>query len=423
MAVTEDQQRVHVGLANVRLAERVIASMLRVLEPDEVAFSDVTEMWQAFDRIERLGANAKTLLAARVAAAGSWRAAGARSPAAHLAKLGGTATKVAQRALENSKELPGLGAVSDALREGALSSAQVEAIVPAAGADPSSQDRLIAFAATNLSELRAECLRTQVAADPDPDATHRRIRKGRCARTFTDAEGAWNLVARGTAEAGARFESALEPILDVMYDRARAAGEHEPREAYAYDALMALADRHTPTADIATDADPESVSASKSRPKTRYLGLLHLSFEALVRGARAGEETCEIVGIGPVPVRIARELLGESILKLVITKGVDVANVTHVGRGPTAAQRIALLWSKPKCANIECSSMFVQIDHREPWAETRHTKLSELDPLCPHHHKLKTNRGWSLVGGTGRRAFVGPNDPRHPRNKAPPDAS
>ncbi|MDQ1379508.1 MAG: hypothetical protein QOJ71_227, partial [Actinomycetota bacterium] len=64
MAVMEDQARVHVGLANVLLAERVIASMLRVLEPDEVAFSDVTEMWQAFDGIERLGANAKTLLAA-----------------------------------------------------------------------------------------------------------------------------------------------------------------------------------------------------------------------------------------------------------------------------------------------------------------------------------------------------------------------
>jgi hypothetical protein len=148
--------------------------------------------------------------------------------------------------------------------------------------------------------------------------------------------------------------------------------------------------------------------------------LLRLDVEALARGAIEGEETCEIVGIGPVPVRIARELLGEAIVKLVITKGVDVVNVVHLGRGPTAAQRIALLWSKPKCANIECSSMFVQIDHREPWAKTKHTKLDELDPLCPHDHKLKTNQGWSLVAGNGRRAFVGPHDPRHPRNKPPP---
>jgi hypothetical protein len=41
--------------------------------------------------------------------------------------------------------------------------------------------------------------------------------------------------------------------------------------------------------------------------------------------------------------RTARDLLGESIVKLVITNGVDGADVTHLGRGPTAAQRIALL--------------------------------------------------------------------------------
>jgi hypothetical protein len=66
--------------------------------------------------------------------------------------------------------------------------------------------------------------------------------------------------------------------------------------------------------------------------------------------------------------------------------------------------------------------MFVQLDHREPWATTKHTRLDELDPLCPHDHKLKTNQNWSLVHGTGRRAFIGPDDPRHPRNK-PPNSS
>jgi hypothetical protein len=79
-----------------------------------------------------------------------------------------------------------------------------------------------------------------------------------------------------------------------------------------------------------------------------------------------------------------------------------------------------LLWSKPKCANAACSSMFVRIDHREPWVETKHTVLGELDPLCPHDHDLKTKHGWSLVEGTGRRAFVPPDDERHPRSRPPP---
>ena len=62
----------------------------------------------------------------------------------------------------------------------------------------------------------------------------------------------------------------------------------------------------------------------------------------------------------------------------------------------------------------------MQIDHRDPWANTHHTRLDELDHLCPHDHGLKTHDDWSLVAGTGRRAFVGPDDPRHPRNKPPP---
>ncbi len=147
-------------------------------------------------------------------------AAGGRAlpPAAHLAHLGGTATNVAHRALENWKELPALDGIGAALRAGVLSSVQLEAIVPAAVADPSAQDRLVAAAAaTNLSELRAECLRAH-------DRPANRL-------------------------------------------------------------------RNHPAAN------------AKARAKVRYFGLLHLPYEALIRGAVAGDETCEIVGIGPVPVR------------------------------------------------------------------------------------------------------------------------
>ena len=97
-------------------------------------------------------------------------------------------------------------------------------------------------------------------------------------------------------------------------------------------------------------------------------------------------------------------------------------NVVHLGRGPTAAQRIALLWTQPKCSNEACSAMSVEIDHNPPWVETHHTQLGQLDPLCDHDHDKKTNEGWSLVEGKGRRAFVSPADPRHPRNKPPPAA-
>jgi hypothetical protein len=409
VTVTENHQQL-VGMElEVRLAERLLGAAVEHLDPVDVALRDVDAVWVSFDRIERLAANAKTLLAARVEASGEWKVAGARSAAAYLGRLSGSGSVQARRMIENSKALPKLAGVVGAMRSGGLSAAQVEAIVPAAAADPAAEGRLIGFAAaTSVFELREECLRTKAAADPDPEHTHRSIHDRRRLATRVDAGGGWNLHARGTVAEGARFEAALEAIIDRRFEQGRVQGRREPREAYAFDALIELADRD----------GTESRSGAKVKP--RYLAIVHVDLEALIRGELAGDEKCEIPGLGPIPVRVARELLGDAILKLVITKGVDVANVVHLGRGPTAAQRIAVLWSKPKCANQACSSRFVELDHREPWAITRHTTLSEIDPLCKHDHDLKTNHGWLLVEGTGRRAFVPPTDPRNPRNRPPP---
>jgi hypothetical protein len=287
-----------------------------------------------------------------------------------------------------------------------LSPVQADAI--AGAADRASEQRLVALAArTNITELRDECLRTKVAADRDGGATHRRIHAARHVRTYTDGEGAWVMTARGTAEAGGRIEAALARLVDREFAAARQEDRREPREAYAFDALVALA-----------GGSGEKDGGGRTNP--RYLALLRLDLAAAVRGYSEPGEVCEIAGIGPVPAGVARELLGQSVLKLVLTKGQDVANVVHLGRGPTAAQRIALLWASPKCTNERCSSTLVQIDHRRPWADTKQTVLQELDPLCPHDHRLKTHAGWALVPGNGRRAFVPPSDPRHPRNRLPP---
>ncbi|HEX6578089.1 MAG TPA: hypothetical protein VF082_06945, partial [Jiangellaceae bacterium] len=154
-----------------------------------------------------------------------------------------------------------------------------------------------------------------------------------------------------------------------------------------------------------------------SRPNPRFLALLRIDIEALRRGAVAGQELCEIRGVGPVPVPVAAGLLGQAVLKLVITRGVDVLNVTHLGRGPTAAQKIALAWASPGCTVEGCWRTRIEPDHRQPWEDTRHTRLDELDPLCEFHHDLKTRHGWALVAGTGKRPMVPPDDPGHPRHQ------
>ncbi len=169
-----------------------------------------------------------------------------------------------------------------------------------------------------------------------------------------------------------RFNAVLNPIIDELFNASRRAGHRESREAYAFDALIELARRHVgrpgATASAASgvpstapaSAVPANESPAATVPSTSgavtHLALLRVDLEALVRGRVEGDELCEITGLGPVSVPTAHALLGESILKLVITNGTDVANVTHLGRGPTAAQRIALLWTSPGCDVRGCSN-------------------------------------------------------------------
>jgi hypothetical protein len=109
-------------------------------------------------------------------------------------------------------------------------------------------------------------------------------------------------------------------------------------------------------------------------------------------------------------------------LKLVITNGVDVLNVTDLGRAPTVAQQAALWWASPQCTALGCNrARYLENDHNPEWSRTKHTRIDELEPLCTHHHDLKTNHRWALIPGTGRRPFVAPTDPRHPKHKPPPN--
>lgn len=143
--------------------------------------------------------------------------------------------------------------------------------------------------------------------------------------------------------------------------------------------------------------------------------LVRVDQAALFRGWTEGEETCDIAGVGPVPVATVRELWPDAVVKAVVTRGVDVVNVTSLGRRANDAIESALEWQVHGCTNAACDNDgFLQIDHRLGWANTHRTRLDELDPLCTECHRRKTIDNWQLVAGAGRRRFVPPSDPDHP---------
>jgi hypothetical protein len=385
------------------------------------------------------------MLARKVDQSGIWRHHGCKTVDEYLARRSGGTLGDARRQRRASEQLRNLPDTEDALRRGELSGEQAEAISDAATANPAAeQDLLDGAKRKSLKDLRDDCGRARAAADRDPEETQRRIRRERRFHIYGRPDGSAGIAGNGPVDETAVLNAALQPIVDRLYRTNRNTPDQAERQAYLWDALIHLArttlnldhtdrsdgDRgegnddssdedRTSRADGGAGASNDTKPATKNkRRKTRpdYLAILRIDLAALIRGWTEGDEVCEIPGIGPVPITRMRELLPESSIRLVITEGIDVANVTYLGRCPNAAQDIALLWSQPLCQNIACSNTWIQRDHRDPYAKVRCSELGNFDGLCPHDHALKTYQGWSLVAGTGRRDFVPPDDPRHPNN-------
>ena len=360
--------------------------------------------------IEATAATLRALAAARLSEVTSWKA-GERSVAHRLAHVLGSSVASARETVETGRRLEDLPDVAAVARAGELSAQQVAVVADAAVAAPEAEQRLVELARrSSLAELREECARTKAAACPDAEARRRAIHAGRYLRTYTDTEGTWNLRMRDNPEVGAQVMAALEPIRDRLFGQARAEDRREPLEAYAADALVEVVTGSTPAA----------------RAVVKHKIIVRVDLPALLRGRPAEGEVCEVAGYGPVAVSAVRDLMdtGDPFLAAVATKGQAVVGVAHLGRRPTAHQKTALEWLYPTCAVEGCAAVaFLEVDHREDWASSHRTVLDLLDRLCSHHHDLKTREGWALVRGRGKREFVPPDDPRHPRRVHDPPAA
>jgi hypothetical protein len=398
-------------LTELRSAMRAYAAGF---DAARLAAEDATRVVEDAAAIEKMAATVKSLAAARVAETNAWKRAGDLSPAHHLARTTGTPVGLARDALEAARRLGDLPAIDAAARRGELSAAQVAMLTDAATADPAAEARLVDQARRgSYGELRDECARTK-ANVTDLEERRRRIHRQRYVRTWKDTEGAALLQMRDNPEVVAGVMATIEPIRDELFAAARAQGRAERLEAHTADALAELARR------------AENTAAGQRRSRRAKI-LVRVDLAALLRGYPTGDETCEIAGYGPVAPSAIRDLIDteDPFLAAVVTKGKEVVGVAHLGRRPNAHQMSALEWLYPTCAVEGCNSLArLEVDHRQDWSKTHVTILGWCDRHCGHHHDLKTRENWSLVEGTGKRAFVPPHDPRHPRNAhGPPKAA
>jgi len=370
---------------------QTLQEIVEKLDPDVLESATAAGLVERFGAIENVAAAGKALAAARVARSGAWRSSGERSPAHWLARTTGTAVGTAAGVIETGTKVKELPQTQDALRRGELSEDQARHITSAAAAAPGAESELLETARRqSLSGLRDACERVKAAALPDGNERYAKIRAKRRLRHWSDPDGAFRIDATMTPDAGAVLLAAMEPLRDELYAQARRQGQTDSYEAYAADALVEIAShfRHC-------SQHPEAHGPGN---------LVHVLVDhsALVRGETTEGETCEIAGVGPVPVATAEALATDSLLSVLVTDGTDIQKVCHVGRTISARQRTALRARDRTCVVPGCDVRRpLQIDHNTPVHRDGKGKLDNLARLCVYHHHLKTHRGYRLSGGPG----------------------
>ena len=358
-------------------------------------------MW--FSRVEHMAAAGKTLCARRVAAAGAFQESGQRSAASWLANETGDNLGTAINLLETAHQLKDLPALEDALRRGDLSPRR-----PPSQPQPLPRTRR-SRKSSSITPRRARYAISAVRQS----ASVPRVAQNRTPRSATRR-----------SKPSARFAGGPTPMERFVLTGGsrpmpgRASSRRSSRRRNAGSARLAGKDdtslsRHTWLTPSSTSSPPfRTPSPGRAGRRTSHSVILRVDLAALRRGELEGGEVCEIPGVGPVPLAVARTVLGDAFMKLVITDGVDVQMVCHAGRHVSSFIDTALEERDPVCVVPGCDvANFLERDHwREEFAEGGPTDLPNLCRLCKRHHGLKHNKGFTLRGGPGKWEWIAPKD-------------
>jgi hypothetical protein len=411
-----------------------LTEAVAAIEVDGLAARPAEDLLAAAARLSHAAGALAARAARRVGTTGAHRRCGDRTEAHHLARVSGVGLGVARSALEVVAAGDLLVATGEAFRCGDLSVRQAATICSAALVDRRAESRLLRIAKVRgIGQLEEECARVRAAAAPDDEGErHRRARAERGAWKHQNRDGSAEIRFRSSAEDVSEVWAVAAAFRDRLFrdGEAGSAGSERPTfDQRSADGFLDMARAAAAGSLLAPDAQPtlplQHLAPVRPAPQPAKI-VVRIDLAALLRGYPTEGETCEIAGYGPVPVSAIRDIMatGNPFLAAVITKGTDVVNVAHLGRDPTAFQRTALEWLNPRCRAEGCDrTMGLEVDHRIDWAPTEVTLLGWLEWLCTHHHDLKTTKGWRLVHGKGIRAFVAPDDPRHPNHGPPTSAA
>jgi hypothetical protein len=259
---------------------------------------------------------------------------------------------------------------------------QAREIVAAEAVVPGSETGLLDVAATSGMAGLREAGRRVVLGSINREELHRRQWASRMARHWVDGEGMVAGQFQLPPEVGMPFVNRLDAATDRLRRTARHDGSTESREAHAADALLTM--------------NAGGTQAKRTRADVVFV----CSLDAYRRGGTEGDELCHVIGSGPVSVGVVRDAVADgAFVKVVMTRGVKIDTVAHLGRRIPAELRTALDVGDPtrldgaQCAEQGCDRRYdLEWDHDDPVVHGGESSYENLQPLCRPHHWAKTER-------------------------------
>jgi len=210
----------------------------------------------------------------------------------------------------------------------------------------------------------------------DPAGAARRRREA-CADRGVTSEPLEDGMARLCATLAAEDVRAICDRVDRIAKSARTDGDKRPMGAVRADVLTALL--------LGNRREFVTMEIQVIAPVGTLAGL--------------DNDPAELVGYGPIPAQVGRALAADARWRRVLTDPVT-GTVLDLGRRRVPTPDLARLirYRDQRCTFPGCAvpAVHADLDHTEPWAGGGRTAFDNLGAACRHHHRLKSEGGWTL---------------------------
>ena len=393
---------------------RTLRAALVSFQPEAHSGEDCASLVEELAAMEKVSAAARVRAAARAGSCGAHRERGFADVSDWMARASGSTAGAAKAMLETAAALETQPDAKAALDTGELSFAQARELVRTEAAVPGSTAGLLDVAKEqSLRALKDEARDRRLRAI-DPEELHAMQLAAMHHRTWTTALGTIAYSGELPPELGVPFNNRLDAETDRLWLKAHRDAGQQVLE----DAGVGSEDHREHSANGNGGASSSSATAKLRRSAVAAQALVRMmengggkgkpnradlvivcDLQAYRRGHADEGEPCHIIGGGPIPVPLAKELGRDAFLKAVLHNGTEIHTVAHFGRRYPAVLQTALdLGAPPKfngnvCAAPGCDRRYhLQRDHIDPVANGGETSYANNQPLCPPDHRIKTER-------------------------------